>query len=324
MNYNQLTQSEKDLIIRAYQSDKSKEAIQNDLADMFEVTPRTIRGWAKRLDVGVMTKNVVDSTKIMIYDIETSRAEAKVWWTGKQFVSANQLTKLPRIISVAWKWLGEEEVHTLVWDENQSDESMLREFMPEYNKAHIVIGQNNNKFDNRWINARAAYHGLPANIFVRSFDIMKQAKAKFRLPSYSMKFMCEFFGVDQKLEHEGIKMWDMVEDGTPEEQDEYLEKMVIYNRGDIVSTEALYMRLRSYFNHVSHIGVLKGGERFTCPDTGSYNVELLRTTVTAAGTIQRVMVSNETGTQYKVSNKQYMNFLDWKMKQRKEETEKLN
>ncbi len=316
MNFNQLEQSDKDLIIKYYQeSGKTKEVIQNELADMYDVTPRTIRGWAKKLDVGVMNKNLVDANRIMVYDIETSRAEGKMWWTGKQYIGVHQITKFPKIISIAWKWLGEEEVHTLSWDENQSDEEMLRKFLPEYNKAHMIIGQNNNRFDNRWINARAAMYNLDVNIFVRSFDIMKQAKNKFRLLSYSMKHMCEFFGVEQKLQHEGIKMWDKIEDGTPEEQAEGLEAMLVYNRGDIVSTEALYMRLRKYFNHISHFGVLNGGEKFTCPDTGSYNVDLLRTTVTAAGTIQRIMVSKETGTSYKITNKQYMNFLDWKMKQ---------
>lgn len=316
MNFNKLTQTDKDLIIRFYEeSDKSKEVIQNELADMFDVTPRTVRGWAKKLNVGVMSKNVVDANKILIYDIETSRIKSWVWWTGKQYVGHNQLIDEPKIISIAWKWLGEETVHHLTWGKEHSDEDMMKKFLKEYNKAHMVIGQNNNRFDNRWINARAAKYDLDVNIFVRSFDIMKQAKNKFRIPSYSMKYMCEYFGVPQKLSHEGIVMWEKIQVGTPEEQEEYLRKMVVYNEGDIISTEALYMRLRKYFNHISHFGVMQGGEKFTCPDTGSHNVQLLRTSVTAAGTIQRVMVSNETGTNYKISNKQYMNFLDFKMKQ---------
>lgn len=319
MKFKKLTQSDKDLIIRSYKKSKdSKEETQNTLADHFDVAPRTIRRWAKELQVGVMKKNVIDASRILVYDIETSRGEAKLFWTGKQYVGFNQFKKLPKIISISWKWLGEDTIYDLTWDKHQSDKEMLEIFLKEYNKAHMLIGQNNDRFDNRWINARAAKYDLDVNIFVRSFDIMKQAKSKFRLISYSMKFMCKYFGVEQKLSHEGMVMWDKIEDGTPEEQKEYLEKMVVYNRGDIISTEALYLRLRKYFNHKAHFGVFFGGERFSCPDTGSNKVELESTTITPTGTIQRVMKSNITGVRYKVSNKQYMNFLDFKMKKDKQ------
>lgn len=319
MRFNELEQSDKDLIVKAYQSEKDRRDVQEELADYFDVAPRTIRRWAKELQVGVMLQNVVDASRIMVYDIETSRVPAWVFWSGKQYVHADQLADEPKIISISWKWLGEDKVYDLTWDEGHSDKEMMEIFLKEYNKAHMVIGQNNDRFDNRWVNARAAKYNLDINIFVKSFDIMKQAKTKFRIPSYSMKYMCKYFGVPQKLEHEGIKMWDKIQTGTPEEQAEYLEKMVVYNRGDIISTEALYLRLRKYFNHRAHFGVFFGGDRFTCPDTGSYNVELERTTVTPAGTIQRIMVSKETGTRYKITNKQYMNFLDWKMKNSKDE-----
>ena len=51
------------------------------------MTTRTIRKWANNLQVNVMKKNIVNPTKIMVYDIETSRVEAKVFWTGKQYVN---------------------------------------------------------------------------------------------------------------------------------------------------------------------------------------------------------------------------------------------
>lgn len=320
MKFKGLTQEDKDLIVKSYQKSKeNRKDVQNELADYFDVSPRTIRKWASKLQVGVMKKNILNAAKIMIYDIETSRVPAWVFWSGKQYIHSDQLAEEPRIISISWKWLGEDEVHDLTWDKYHSDKKMVEIFVKEYNKAHMVIGQNNDRFDNRWVNARAAKYNIDINVHVRSFDIMKQAKTKFRIPSYSMKYMCKYFGVPQKLEHEGIKMWDKIQTGTLEEQTEYLAKMVTYNHGDIISTEALYLRLRKYFNHRAHFGVFFGGEKFTCPDTGSYNVELERTTVTPAGTIQRVMVSGETGTRFKISNKQYMNFLDWKMKNSKDE-----
>ena len=102
----------------------------------------------------------------------------------------------------------------------------------------------------------------------------------------------------------------MIQEGTKAQQKEYLQKMVDYNVGDIVSTEAMYIKLRKYMGHKVHFGVLKGKPRYTSPSDGTSNVFLLRTTCTPNGTIQRIMQSNTDGVQYKISNREYMRFLE--------------
>lgn len=319
MRYESLSKSDRDIIVRAYgecvTKDKSREEVQENLAKYFNVTTRTIRKWAKKMEVGVLPKNKVNPSKILIYDIETSRVRAWIWWTGKQYISHDQLIDEPKIITVSWKWLGSETVEHLTWDKNHSDEELMRKFIEVYNQADMVIGYNNDRFDNRWINARAMKYDLPINTYVRSYDIMKEEKRVFRTPSYSMSYMAKFSNVTHKQGHEGITMWNKIQTGTPEEQEEYLAKMVEYNVGDIVSTEELYIRLRKYFGHKMHLGVLYGGEKFSCPDTGSTNVELFKRTVTPAGTVQIIMRNKDTDVKYKITNKQYMSFLDYKLKQ---------
>jgi len=248
--------------------------------------------------------------KILVFDIETSQQIAKVWWTGRQFISHSQLRGETKVITVAWQWLGDNKIHHLTWDENHSDEELLRQFVEIYNSADLIVGVNNDNFDNRILQARFAKYNLPYNVYIRSFDLQKEAKKKFRIPSYSLKYMCIFFNVPQKLETEGQKMWDKVEEGSPEEQKEYLQKMIQYNMGDIVSTASLFYRLRPFFGHTVHLGIGIGEPAWTCPDTGSKNVELFKTTWTKAGTIQRIMISKETGRQYKINNKQYLAFID--------------
>lgn len=313
--FKELSSDEREYIKKRYDSNESRESIQIDLADQFDVSPRTIRNWAKRLEKGLLKENIVTPSKIMIYDIETCRVQAKVWWTGKQYVNHKQLIAEPKIITVAWKWLGEDKVHYLTWDKNHSDKKLVKEFVKEYNKADMVIGQNNDRFDNRWLNARAMKYGFDINVHVKSFDIMKQTKRLFRLPSYSMAYITKFLGVTLKQSHEGIHMWDMIESGDEDQQAEYLQKMVDYNIGDIVSTEDMYLRLRKYMGHKVHFGVLHGGSKWSCPNCGSENVKLHKTYTTPAGTMVRVMQCQEDGVTYKISNKQYMNYLDEKFNQ---------
>jgi uncharacterized protein YprB with RNaseH-like and TPR domain len=310
MKFKNLTEENKDLI-RFHYENSTKEYAQGFLAGFFGVSERTIRGWANKLELNVLPKNRVSSANVMIYDIETSQIVAKVFWTGKQYVGFDKLKTEPKIISISWKWLGEDKVHYLTWDKDHSDKQMLVDFLPEYNKADMVIGVNNDNFDNRWINARAAKYRLQVNTMIRSFDIQKEFKRLFRIPSYSMKYAAKFFGLDQqKQQHEGIIMWDMIEDGTPDQQKEYLKKMVDYNIQDILTTEDLYLSLRQYMGHKMHLGVFDDKAKYTCPNCGGNHIKLYQTQVTPAGTVQRVMQCENDQTLFKLTNKLYLQYLE--------------
>lgn len=304
-----LSKKQRTRLVELYSGSMKRTDIESLLSSEFGVTTRTIRSIAKELNLTKFKGHKPSSGKVLIYDIETSRINTKVWWTGKQYIGHNQLKSEPKIISIAWKWLGCDKVYYLTWDKNQCDKNMVFEFLKEYNSASIVIGQNNDRFDNRWINARAAKHSLFIDRFVKSFDIMKMAKRYFRLPSYSMAYMAEYFGLTLKQSHEGIHMWDMIEDGTPSQKKEYLKKMVDYNRGDIVTTEELYLTLRPYFSSVTNKAVEGGLPKWACPVSGSKDVKLLKTIFTEAGTIQRILFCKDSDHQYKVNNKTYMDFL---------------
>tara|TARA_R110002049_G_scaffold230196_2_gene402340 strand:+ start:2297 stop:3163 length:867 start_codon:yes stop_codon:yes gene_type:complete len=262
---------------------------------------------SRGVDPSTMKKTSHD---VMIYDIETSRVTAKLWGTGKQYVNHKQLRSETTIISISWKWLGEDKIHALTWDKDHSDKKMMEEFLVEYNRADMIIGQNNDRFDNKLINTRAAKYGFDVNVHVKSYDILKQTRRLFRLPSYSMDYVTKFLGVTHKQSHEGIHMWDCIEDGTEAEQAEYLQKMVDYNVGDIVATEAMYYRIRKYAGHKVHFGVLEGREKFTSPTDGTDDLFLQSVSTTAGGSLQYIMKSNTDGIQFKLSHRNYLHWLD--------------
>lgn len=303
-----ISKSQRQRLVDLYSSDKPKSEVQEILSKEFDCSVRTIRKLASEIGVNLMKSNTPND-RILVYDIETSRVDIKAWSTGKQYISHKQLKSETTIISIAWKWLGEDEVYSLTWDKNHCDKKMVSKFLLEYNKASMVIGQNNNSFDNKLINTRAAKHSLHVNRFVKSFDIYRMAKQYFRLPSYSMAYMAKYFGLTLKQSHEGLHMWDMIEEGTKEQQKEYLKKMVDYNKGDIVTTEELYLTLRPYFSTVTNFATSSGNDKWCCPVSGSSDVKLYKTIFTEQGTVQRIMYCNESKHQYKVSNKVYMDFL---------------
>ncbi len=248
----------------------------------------------------------VDQPKILIYDIETSRVQADLWWSGKQYVNGSQITSEPSIITLAWKWFGSDEVYHLKWDKKKSDKKLVTDFLKEYNKADMVIGYNNDNFDNRWINARALRYGLDVNVHVKSFDIMKQSKRLFRLPSYSMNYLAKFVGVETKLQHTGLAMWEAIQNGGKREAKKAMKLMIEYNVQDIIVTEQVFLKVVKYMKFPIHLGVIGGKSKASCPSCGSENVKLHKTSVTAAGTIQRIMKCKEDKHTYKISNSTYL------------------
>lgn len=303
-----LSKAQKKLLIDLYASTKSKKEVQRELSELWDCSERTIRDMAAGLNLNTIGE-VISNNKILVYDIETSRIKADVWWTGKQYISHKQLREEARIISISWKWVGEDKVYSLTWDKNHCDKKMMKEFLAVYNSAEMVIGQNNNSFDNKWINTRAAKHRLKVNRFVKSFDIYRMAKRYFRLPSYSMDYMSKYFGLTPKQSHDGMIMWEMIENGTKKEQKEYLQKMVDYNVGDIITTEELYLTLKPYFHRVTNMAVIQGKPKYCCASCGVDDVALDRTLVTERGTVQRILKCLDCDHQYKISNKTYIDFL---------------
>lgn len=304
----QLSEGDKQYLKSLYESDGKRGDIQEILANHLGVTTRTVRNLAKEMGLSKPSSSDIVEDKILIYDIETSRVSAKLWNTGKQYVNFKQLKSDTTIISISWKWLGENKIHSLTWDKNHCDKKMVSEFLKSYNKATLIVTQNGEKFDNKLINTRAAKHSLFVDMHIKSFDIYKMAKRYFRLSSYSMAYMANFFGLTLKQSHEGILMWDMIEEGTQAQQKEYLKKMVDYNCGDIVTTEDLFFKLRPYFENVSR-NTSNGIPLWACPISGSLDVCLQKTTFTKAGTIQRIFYCRSSKHQYRISNRVYVKFL---------------
>ena len=71
MSFEKLSKKNKQLIIDQYSSNKPRKTVQKELSKFLNVTRRTIRNYARELNIGVKQSEIVDE-KIMVYDIETS------------------------------------------------------------------------------------------------------------------------------------------------------------------------------------------------------------------------------------------------------------
>ena len=252
--------------------------------------------------------------KRLFYDLETSFCQGHFWRPGyNQNILPHQITDYAKIISIHWKWEGEDEVHNLDWGLNkQCDKKMLKRFIKEMDKADEIITHNGKRFDTPWIRTRCLFHGIEMRYNYNEIDTYKWCKKYLNLPSNSLKEACKYYGLEAKKDAGGIQTWI---DVIYKKDQKALDHLLYYGDGDITSLEALFNKLRPYAKPNLHYAKLHGGGKYCCPECGSPDVNITKTYTTAAGTIQHYATcrTKKCRTNFKMNNKVYQDLLQFRM-----------
>jgi len=244
--------------------------------------------------------------KRLFYDIETSYNIVKSWRVGYNLtVQPSDIIHERAIICLSYKWEGEDKVHSIRWNKG-CDKNIVTEFVKLMFEADELVGHNIDRYDTKWLMTRAIKHNIQVLPKYNSYDTLKKAKSKFNFNSNKLDYIAKFLGLGGKYEHPGMSMWDKI---ILYNDPEAMAEMVFYCEKDVLLTEEVYNRLKVYTEHNIHHGVLNNKPKFTCPNDGSTNVELVKTTVTKTGVIKRLMKCNDCGQMFYLSNTQYLKFL---------------
>jgi len=219
-------------------------------------------------------------------DIETSPCIGYFWRPGHKIsVPAENVIEPSRIICVGYKWSHEKQVRMLDWGDAQDDKPILEELNPVFDQAVLLVGQNHQRFDLRWIAARNAYHNLPPiDLTTPTADTLVLSRKHFEMPSHKLDFMAQYFGLGGKMEHEGFKLWTKVMAGDPHA----LVKMKRYCRRDVALTEQYLIRILPYVSLMkTSISMLTGAGREACPQCGAKHVIKHGKFVSRAGSYQK-------------------------------------
>ena len=187
----------------------------------------------------------------MFLDIETSQMLVWVWSLNdpaNQYISHENIEQEAAIICVCWKWAKEKKVHSLTWDKKLNDKKLLREFLPELEKATEVVAHNGDRFDIRWIRGRCLIHRIPMSPRLPSVDTLKNMRSKFKLPSYRLDYAGQKATDEGKI-RVGLDLWKAVQRGDPVA----LGKMVRYCKRDVVKLEQTYDWIAPYLEPVTSI-----------------------------------------------------------------------
>lgn len=225
------------------------------------------------------------TAKILILDIETAPNIAYVWGAWKQNVGQKQWLEKSHIMSIAWKWLNEDGVFYLE-NRKSDDKALVKAIYNLLDEADIVVAHNGQRFDLPVIIGRGVVHGFtpPSPYFI--VDTFQTARKELRLVSNSLANLCEDLGLPQKKDHKkfpGFELWLECLRNNEEAWDEMRE----YNISDVISLEALYLRLRPYMKNHPNVVRTDDGEEVSCPKCGSTNIQWRGYYYTRAGLCYR-------------------------------------
>ena len=167
---------------------------------------------------------------------------------------------------------------------------------------------NCDKFDIKELRTRAILTGNLMFPIYRTLDTLKKSRQYFRFPSNKLDYLGKVLNVGRKLDHEGMKLWiDICE----HKNKASLKRMIDYCVQDVAVLEDVYFAISPYIYHNTNMAVLKGGEKWHCPECASKNVQLSHTDATAMGYIKRHMKCNSCRKFYKISNRTYLKMLEF-------------
>lgn len=210
----------------------------------------------------------VKTPKVLFYDIETKPVKANVWRTGKQYINHTQIVEGEKfdIICIAYKWLGERQIHCLDWGlRKQNSKVMIQKFAKVVSEADVVVAHNGDAFDYKQINTQALLHGLPPIQWPDSEDTRKQVRKHFYVTSSAMAYLSDLL-LQAEKDRMIFQDWlDIVDKKCPKA----LEKMIKYCKKDVKLLEGVWKRIQPYVTPKVHKGVALHGDRDSCPSCGS-------------------------------------------------------
>lgn len=231
--------------------------------------------------------------KVLLIDIENAPHVAYVWGAWKNNVGQKQWVRKGYMMSIAWKWLGENDVKYME-SRTDNDYDLVAKCYELLDEADVVVAHNGQKFDVPMILGRGVVHGFPPPSPFFIADTFQTARKELRIVANSLANLCDEFGLPLKDDHKkfpGFELWTECMAGN----DEAWEEMKEYNIHDVISLEALYLRLRPYMRNHPNIARADEEGEVLCPKCGSGNIQWRGYYYTRAGICYRRFVCLDCG-----------------------------
>lgn len=211
--------------------------------------------------------------RILMFDLETAPIQAYVWGLYQELRTTKMVEKDWYVLSWAAKWYGEDEVFAkCLPDYNnfkkdmEDDAALMGDLWDLMDQADFVVAHNAKKFDVRKMNARFILNGMAPPSPFKTIDTLYEARRSFMFTSNRLGDLCDFLGVKHmKADPGGFETWRGCMRGDPE----CWERMLEYNKDDVLALEDIYVRLLPYMKQHPSMAPFAGMDHSVCPKCGS-------------------------------------------------------
>lgn len=223
----------------------------------------------------------------LLFDLETMPNVVRTWRKWEQDVIWYE--RYGYIWSISWKYLGKNKVyHKNITDfplykkDKYSDKELIEFIWKLIDGSDILIAHNGNAFDIKAIYGRFIHYGMKPPTPCKKIDTKLLYKMYLNEDSNSLKDICLKHDLPHKLETGGAELWRLCELGDKKS----IDKMRVYNNGDVVALEAAYKLVLPYITNHPNIALMNG-DRIACPNCGSKNVHKRGYSLSRASQSQR-------------------------------------
>lgn len=199
--------------------------------------------------------------KTLLLDIETSLNVCAMFGLRADYIPHTQLLKDWHIICAAWKWLGDDTVHSAV-TYNGNDKTVVKALSEAIIEADEIVYHNGRKFDYKKLNTRIIINGLAPIIKPREVDTLIQARKHFAFTSNRLDFLAKTLLNKGKL-HTDMDLWLRA----LQKDKEAINYMLEYNKMDVVLLEEIYLKLKPHIDVAMNKNLVTFSD--VCPKCGS-------------------------------------------------------
>jgi DNA polymerase elongation subunit (family B) len=154
------------------------------------------------------------------------------------------------------------------------DKKLVVDLHKLLDEADVIIAHNGVDFDVKVINARFLFHGLKPPSPYKVIDTKREVKKVARFNSNKLDDLGSLLGEGKKIKTD-FDLWLGCIHG---EKDSW-DRMVRYNKQDVLLLEKVYLRLRPWIKSHPNLTVLN--PEANCPKCESTRIQWRGTTVTA-------------------------------------------
>lgn len=229
------------------------------------------------------------SVKRLFWDIETSPNIVLAFRAGYNLtINHDAILTERKVICIGYKWEGEKHPTVLRWTKGRDDGPMLKRFCDVSADADELVHHFGDKFDLPWLRTRCLVHKLPPLPLHKTVDTKMLSSKYFYFNSNKLDYISNLLGHGRKL-HTDFDLWKRVMAG---DQDA-LDYMCKYCGVDVNRLESVFNDLQLHVKPETHVGVLNGAPRWSCPRDGSLNVKKSKTRATSSGQTKHQMICND-------------------------------